>query len=404
MSSNLIKQPYEMILDPTGGGGRAKPVANGKFYVGEIDKDPIANPRTDIVYMDESGQERPLTSPLTLNNSGAFVVSKNDGTIIQPYMKDGLGFSVLIQDARGRDVYSGFNTGDPGDIASANVIATGSTTPRRIDDRFADVVHVKDFGAVGDGVTDDTQAFVKAANSARLKKVPLVASSGTFVIKGSSDINIYYGYCFTGSTILATEYTGTIHARRNKAAQNYGASSSVVRSLVSSGTIPKGSRSFPGWANVTEVNNSYIIINTSQPFYKYRGSTITRTEYNRVTANGELLSSLKYSLDPSLITSIDVYPMEDSWTTGEGLTVDITGMSNERLLNISTSMFTLSNTSILDRDDSASASRQLLSTSKSANIKIDNVFTPRDQKQAGGNFSYTFNFEDTYDLLVQKCG
>ncbi|AUR86938.1 tailspike protein [Vibrio phage 1.091.O._10N.286.52.B12] len=119
MSSNLIKQPYEMILDPTGGGGRAKPVANGKFYVGEIDKDPIANPRTDIAYKDESGQERPLTSPLTLNNSGAFVVSKNDGTIIQPYMKDAVGFSVLIQDARGRDVYSDLNTGDPGNIAEA---------------------------------------------------------------------------------------------------------------------------------------------------------------------------------------------------------------------------------------------------------------------------------------------
>ncbi|AUR84607.1 tailspike protein [Vibrio phage 1.061.O._10N.286.55.C2] len=121
MSSNLIKQPYEMILDPTGGGGRAKPVANGKFYVGEIDKDPIANPRTDIAYKDESGQERPLTSPLTLNNSGAFVVSKNDGTIIQPYMKNAVGFSVLIQDARGRDVYSGLNTGDPGNLESAIV-------------------------------------------------------------------------------------------------------------------------------------------------------------------------------------------------------------------------------------------------------------------------------------------
>ncbi|AUR86865.1 coil containing protein [Vibrio phage 1.090.B._10N.286.48.F1] len=116
MNSNLIKQPYEIILDPTGGGGRAKPVANGKFYIGEIDKDPIANPRADIAYKDESGQERPLTSPLTLNNSGAFVVSKNDGTIIQPYMKDGIGFSVLIQDSRGRDVYSSESTGDPGNI------------------------------------------------------------------------------------------------------------------------------------------------------------------------------------------------------------------------------------------------------------------------------------------------
>lgn len=119
MSSNLIKQPYEMILDPAGGGGRAKPVANGKFYVGEIDKDPVANPRTDIAYKDESGQERLLTSPLALNNSGAFVVSANDGTIIQPYMKGAIGFSVLITDSRGRDVYSDSHVGDQGNIADA---------------------------------------------------------------------------------------------------------------------------------------------------------------------------------------------------------------------------------------------------------------------------------------------
>ncbi|AUR81304.1 intramolecular chaperone auto-processing domain protein [Vibrio phage 1.003.O._10N.286.48.A2] len=138
MSSNLIRQPYEMILDPTGGGGRAKPVANGKFYVGEIDKDPIANPRTDIAYKDESGQERPLTSPLTLNNSGAFVVSKNDGTIIQPYMKNGMGFSVLIKDARGSDVYSSSSIGDPGNISSVTSIVYRNTDSKSAVENMVD--------------------------------------------------------------------------------------------------------------------------------------------------------------------------------------------------------------------------------------------------------------------------
>lgn len=54
-----------------------------------------------------------------------------------------------------------------GNASSATALATGSTTARTLANRFADVVNVKDFGAIGNGVADDTAAIQAALNSGK---------------------------------------------------------------------------------------------------------------------------------------------------------------------------------------------------------------------------------------------
>lgn len=48
-----------------------------------------------------------------------------------------------------------------------NFTATGTTTARNLVTRFSDVVNVKDFGAVGDGASDDTAAIQAAVNTGK---------------------------------------------------------------------------------------------------------------------------------------------------------------------------------------------------------------------------------------------
>jgi hypothetical protein len=118
MSSNSIQQPYEIIINPTGGGGRCKPVSNGLYHVGEIDKDPKQSPKQDIVYIDEAGTVVNISSPIQLNASGAFVVSKHDGTIISPFLTNSAGYSVLIEDANGNEIYKSAKFGSDDEIAA----------------------------------------------------------------------------------------------------------------------------------------------------------------------------------------------------------------------------------------------------------------------------------------------
>lgn len=73
-------------------------------------------------------------------------------------------------------------TNSPTWIAPNNLLvtSTGSTTARTLESRFADVVNVKDFGAVGNGVKDDTEAIQTAINNGGEIFFP----KGTYLVSG----------------------------------------------------------------------------------------------------------------------------------------------------------------------------------------------------------------------------
>ena len=104
-------------------------------------------------------------------------------------------------------------------VDNVQVTATGSTQARAIKDRFADVVNVKDFGATGDGTTDDTSSIQAALNTtAKAVYFP----EGTYVIQATSettgdfpltstvaDRNIYGEGVITANTIIKRAFSIT---------------------------------------------------------------------------------------------------------------------------------------------------------------------------------------------------
>ncbi|HEY2848346.1 MAG TPA: glycosyl hydrolase family 28-related protein [Gemmatimonadaceae bacterium] len=126
---------------------------------------------------------------------------------------------------------AGFSSASHGVTDTSSVQALGSSTPRTLTARFADVVNVKDQGAAGDGVANDTTAIQSAATLAAGKT--LLFQSGTYKLTGHINISsgtrviaqgtvtmnqttagelVFYGSAVSNIEIRGFTMTGTANA------------------------------------------------------------------------------------------------------------------------------------------------------------------------------------------------
>ncbi|EPA1817685.1 phage head-binding domain-containing protein, partial [Escherichia coli] len=154
-----------------------KAVANGKIYIGKIDTDPV-NPENQIqVYVEnEDGSHVPVAQPIVINAAGYPVYNGQIAKFVTVQ-----GHSMAVYDAYGAQQFYFPNVlkYDP-DQFKQKVLSN-------------DMLNMSPlyFGAKGDGISDDTEAFVALEMDIKNRVIDL-SGRAFFVTKsfiGNSYIN-----------------------------------------------------------------------------------------------------------------------------------------------------------------------------------------------------------------------
>jgi len=225
MTALSIQPPYPVIPDADG-----QPLENGYIWLGAANLNPQTNPIT--VYWD-AALTQPAAQPI--RTRGGYPVYQ--GTPARLYV--GSDYSIQVLDKNGSVVYSAPAATERYGaliISSADISflqAGANAVVRTAQSKMRDVVSVKDFGAVGDGVADDTVAIQAAIDYMEtLNGGTVQVSHGNFKITSTLQIDGGKGVQLIGQGSDGIHDGGTGAAAATILSW-YGASSGTVINVAS---------------------------------------------------------------------------------------------------------------------------------------------------------------------------
>jgi hypothetical protein len=137
----------------------------------------------------------PQANPITTEADGSFYFFAANGLYDLVITKSGLTFD--SDDTAKITLFDHAQASH----SQAQVTATGSTTARSLEDRFADVAYVRDHGAIGNGVFNSTGAFVAAAAASRIIYITGGPSANYIVTLSSIPLTKNYIWISDGAQV-----------------------------------------------------------------------------------------------------------------------------------------------------------------------------------------------------------
>lgn len=196
MTTLSVQPPYPIFTDRDG-----QPLDAGYVWLGVANLSPQTNPIA--VYWD-AALTQPAAQPIrTINGYPA-----NNGTPGRLYVDVTVvadDYSILVQDAKAQFVYQAATARGQFGVISSDAVsflqAGANAQPRTVQSKLRDVVSVKDFGAVGNGLADDTVAIQNAIDSLTITGGTVFFPPGTYRIARNVGTNDRWGVKVTASNI-----------------------------------------------------------------------------------------------------------------------------------------------------------------------------------------------------------